>query len=141
MFSELKPAGVIAIFAGELPPDGWAFTNGQPISRIENPMLFQAIGTRYGEGDGSTTFNLPDLRGRAVFGHDVMGATAAGRLTNFSTHGIDGATLGSTGGSERLDATFDSTPTEGGGAFSFLTGEDMNNVPPAMILHYIIRLG
>lgn len=71
---------------------------GQAISRTDYPNLFAAIGTTYGAGDGSTTFNLPDLRGRVAAGRDDMGGTAAGRLTSAST--FVGTTLGATGGTE-----------------------------------------
>ena len=55
--------GEIRLFAGNFPPSGWAFCDGTPQAISENETLFQLIGTTYG-GDGETTFNLPDLRGR-----------------------------------------------------------------------------
>ncbi|MFZ5643697.1 MAG: phage tail protein [Bacillota bacterium] len=55
--------GEIRMFAGNFPPQGWAFCNGQLLSISENDVLFALIGTTYG-GDGQTTFALPDLRGR-----------------------------------------------------------------------------
>jgi microcystin-dependent protein len=63
--------------------------------------LFLTIGTTYGAGDGSTTFALPDLRGRVIAGEDDMGGTAANRLTS-GVSGVDGAVLGAVGGSENL---------------------------------------
>lgn len=62
------PVGVIEAFAGVNSPAGWLFCDGSAISRIQYPELFSALGTTYGSGDGSTTFNLPDLRGRMPFG-------------------------------------------------------------------------
>src|ERR1051325_9002019 len=59
--------------------------------------LFAAIGTAYGAGDGSTTFNVPDMRGRVAAGRDNMGGVAASRLTGGGS-GIAGATLGAVGG-------------------------------------------
>ena len=56
--------GEIRMFAGNFPPDGWSFCQGQTISISENDALFTLLGTTYG-GDGEETFNLPDLRGRA----------------------------------------------------------------------------
>ena len=56
--------GEIRIFAGNFVPGGWAFCNGQLMSISQNQALFSILGTTYG-GDGSTTFSLPDLRGRA----------------------------------------------------------------------------
>lgn len=55
--------GEIRMFGGNFAPVGWAFCDGSPQSISENEVLFQLIGTTYG-GDGESTFNLPDLRGR-----------------------------------------------------------------------------
>ena len=60
--------GVLAfttLFAGNFPPRGWAFCQGQIMSIAQNTALFSLLGTTYG-GNGQTTFALPDLRGRAV---------------------------------------------------------------------------
>lgn len=95
----LVPTGVVNPFAGTVEPTGWLFCYGQSISRTTYSALFSAIGTTYGSGDGSTTFNLPDLRGRVVAGQDDMGGSSANRLTN-QTGGLNGDTLGATGGSE-----------------------------------------
>lgn len=64
------PAGQIAFFAGNALPSGWLKANGAAVSRTTYAKLFEAIGTTYGEGDGSTTFTLPDLRGEFVRGWD-----------------------------------------------------------------------
>lgn len=56
------PAGVTVPYAGAISPTGWLLCNGQAVSRTSYPRLFAAIGTTYGVGDGSTTFNVPDLR-------------------------------------------------------------------------------
>jgi microcystin-dependent protein len=55
--------GEIRMFAGNFPPSGWMFCEGQVLAISENETLFQLIGTTYG-GDGQSTFALPDLRGR-----------------------------------------------------------------------------
>ena len=55
--------GEIRMFAGNFPPNGWAFCEGQTIPIAENDVLFQLIGTTYG-GDGQETFNLPNLASR-----------------------------------------------------------------------------
>jgi microcystin-dependent protein len=93
------PAGIIAPYAGTTEPSGWLFCYGQAISRTTYATLFAAISTTYGSGDGSTTFNLPDLRGRVVAGQDDMGGSSANRLTGASG-GVDGDVLGGTGGAE-----------------------------------------
>ena len=91
------PAGVVLPYAGSASPNGWLLCHGQAINRTAYPELFAAIGATYGAGDGATTFNLPDMRGRVAGGRDDMGGAAAGRLTV----GISGATLGSVGGSQQ----------------------------------------
>lgn len=95
------PPGTILDYAGASLPNGYLLCYGQAVSRSTYAGLFSALGTTWGLGDGSTTFNLPDLRGRATFGLDNMGGTAAGRITNTFT----GTTLGNTGGSETSTLT------------------------------------
>lgn len=77
----------------------YVFQYGQAISRTTYSVLFAIIGTTFGNGDGSTTFNLPDQRGRAGVGRDDMGGVAANRITNAAS-GITGTTLGAAGGSQ-----------------------------------------
>jgi len=74
------PVGVVNPFAGSAAPTDWALCYGQAVSRTTYASLFALISTTYGVGDGSTTFNLPDLRGRTVAGIDNMGGTDAGRI-------------------------------------------------------------
>lgn len=64
------PAGAVNAFAGEVAPAGWLKCNGAAVSRTAYPALFAYLGTRWGVGDGSTTFNLPDLRGEFIRGWD-----------------------------------------------------------------------
>ena len=95
----LTPTGSLLPYAGSTAPSGWLLCHGQAVSRSTYVALFAVLGTTYGAGDGLTTFALPDLRGRAVAGKDDMGGTSANRLTNQSG-GLDGDTLGATGGAE-----------------------------------------
>ena len=95
------PAGAVIPYAGSAAPAGWLLCGGQAVSRSDYAALFAIIGTTYGSGNGSTTFNVPDLRGRVVAGEDDMGGTAANRLTAGNS-GITGTTLGAAGGDERL---------------------------------------
>src|SRR5262245_39358957 len=85
------PVGAVMPFAGSAAPAGWLLCDGSNKSRATYADLFVAISTTYGAGDGSTTFGIPDLRGRAVFGKDDMGGAAASRLTNSATGGITGS--------------------------------------------------
>jgi Microcystin-dependent protein len=66
--SFIIPPGFIMYSASADGGDGWLLANGQAVSRTTYAALFSAIGTRYGDGDGSTTFNLPDLQGRSPIG-------------------------------------------------------------------------
>jgi microcystin-dependent protein len=94
------PVGGLLPFAGTTSPNSsLVFPYGQAISRTTYADLFTLVGTTYGTGDGSTTFNVPDLRGRVPAGKDDMGGTSANRLTN-ANDGLDGDTLGATGGGE-----------------------------------------
>lgn len=93
------PVGSVIDYAGTSAPAGWILCYGQNVSRTTYAALFAAISTTYGVGDGSTTFTLPDLRGRVVAGKDDMGGSSANRLTDQSG-GLDGDTLGDTGGAE-----------------------------------------
>jgi microcystin-dependent protein len=93
-------AGVVSAFAGATAPAGWLMCQGQLINRVTYATLYAVIGTTYGVGDGSTTFGLPDLRGRVVAGVDA----GAGRLPSAqnrpATGGVDSGTLASVGGED-----------------------------------------
>jgi len=74
------PAGILTPFAGTSAPDGWIICDGDAISRTTFADLFDVIGTTYGAGDGSTTFNIPDLRSRVPIGkgttvNNTLGST------------------------------------------------------------------
>ena len=83
------PAGMIAPFAMETPPTGWLECNGAAISRSTYATLFAAIGTVHGAGDGSSTFNLPDLRASFVRGFDNSRGIDTGRaFGSFQDQGL-----------------------------------------------------
>lgn len=93
------PVGTVDFYAADSAPSLWLLGYGQAVSRSTYSSLFAVIGTTYGVGDGSTTFNVPDCRGRVIAGQDDMGGSSANRLTGI-TGGVDGDTLGGTGGEE-----------------------------------------
>ena len=64
------PTGTVSPYAGAAAPTGWLLCQGQAVSRSTYAALFAVIGTTYGIGDGSTTFNLPNLKGRSLVGTD-----------------------------------------------------------------------
>jgi microcystin-dependent protein len=78
----------IEYWAGTAPNSSFVFPFGQAISRTTYSALFALIGSSFGAGDGSTTFNLPDLRGRSTSCPDNMGGTTANRLLNGSLAGV-----------------------------------------------------
>lgn len=97
-----NPIGSILPYGGAIAPSGWFICQGQAISRTTYAELFAVIGTTFGSGDGSTTFNLPDMResvpkgagetGKTVGAHVKSGGLAVGeflddRLQNH-THGV-----------------------------------------------------
>jgi microcystin-dependent protein len=92
------PSGSVISYAGASAPTGWLLCSGQTVSRTTYSSLFAAIGTTYGVGDGSTTFTLPDMRGRVVAGVDNMGGSAASRLTNTVLSASN--TIGAVGGAQ-----------------------------------------
>jgi len=74
------PLGTISYFAMSAPPEGFLICNGAAVGRDTYPELFAAIGTVYGAGNGSTTFNLPDLRGEFIRGVDAGRGVDGGRV-------------------------------------------------------------
>ncbi|MGI9159594.1 MAG: phage tail protein, partial [Saprospiraceae bacterium] len=72
--------GSVAMFAMNTPPTGWFKCNGAAISRATYAALFAKVGTTFGAGNGSTTFNLPDLRGEFVRGWDDGRGLDPGRV-------------------------------------------------------------
>lgn len=88
------PSGVVFPFAGNSAPYGYLICDGRAVSRTEYAALFLMIGTSHGQGDGSTTFNLPDYRGNFLRGKvdisTVTGSgTAASNQATFTNHGIN----------------------------------------------------
>lgn len=127
--------GMVFEYAGANAPAGFLMCYGQAIVRADYPDLFAAIGTAFGAGNGTTTFNVPDCRGRVTAGKDNMGGTAAGRLssTGAGGPGIDGTALGAAGGVDRHTLTETQMPSHmhgpSAGMAGFMTIVAGNPVP------------
>jgi microcystin-dependent protein len=163
--SVLMPIGVIMPYAGASAPTGYLFCDGDAVSRATYSDLFGIIGVTYGAGDGSTTFALPDLRGRVIAGQDDMGGSSANNLTDAQADQL-GGTLGNEthtltttelpahthggltdidpnggDGGSASDPGLDYVTSNGAGTVSGSTGGGgaHNNVQPTIILNYIIK--
>jgi microcystin-dependent protein len=91
--------GLMPYLGSSAPNSNFVLPFGQAISRTTYAALFSLISTTFGAGDGTTTFNLPDLRGRFIGGLDNMGGSAASRIT-VAGGNFDGTALGGTGGAQ-----------------------------------------
>lgn len=86
------PVGGLVSFAGATAPNGWIICDGSQKSRVDYKSLFDVIGTTWGSGDGSTTFNIPDLRGRTIIGAGT-GSGLTARTLGDLTIGAETVTL------------------------------------------------
>ena len=134
--ADLTPAGTIVAYGGTTAPGGWLLCDGTAINRITYSSLFDVIGTNFGEGDGSTTFNLPDFRGMFLRGAD----NGKGRdidsasITELVAGGNSGDNVGSYQGDaiRNIVGKFEIRKSESGanvvysatGPFSITTGGD-----------------
>jgi microcystin-dependent protein len=149
---DVMMTGVVVCYAGESVPEGWLPCDGSAVSRVEYANLFACIGEIYGSGDGVTTFNTPDLRGRTVIGAGTgvgLSARVLGSLTGEETHVLTISEmpshvhqyayyLGSGSGAVTVANSSDQnnrvTDTASCGG-----DEAHNNMQPSAALHYIIK--
>ena len=143
----VMPVGCVIPFAGAAAPTGWLLCQGQAVSRTTYAQLFSVIGTTYGSGDGSTTFNLPNMRGRVAVGSDAnLGGTVGVKNVTLSiaqipAHShqysfldVESATAqsGSQHGIPSKANRYDASSTGG--------GQSHNNLQPSLYLHYVIKI-
>lgn len=159
----LVPPGVIVPFAGTTNPPGWLMCDGRAVSRTDDARLFQVVGTTYGEGDSSTTFNLPNLMGRVVVGVDPGDPSFNGRNIDGGQKSVTLTTAQMPAHRhfirpDQLEAGMlglaDGEYADSGdsGGFAFVNpfqriketqaagkGESHTNMPPFLTLNYIIK--
>lgn len=147
------PVGSILAYSSTTIPTNWLLCDGRAISRTEYALLFSIIGTTYGVGDGSTTFNLPNLKGRVPVGVDSSQTEfdTLGETGGEKTHTLTIAEMPNHkhrialdfGGDELLDSysgySYKNTsqyytPTEATGG-----GQAHNNLQPYITTNYIIK--
>jgi len=85
-WTTLPPIVVMSAFAGSVAPSGYLMCDGSAVSRTNYSNLFAVIGTTYGVGDGSTTFNVPDLRGRVPVGKNTGTFSSLGLTGGEESH-------------------------------------------------------
>lgn len=126
------PVGVTGFYGGTEPPPGWFLCYGQEVSREIYANLFSVLGTTFGVGNGSTTFNLPDCRGRTIEGkEDSTGiGDTSGAQNHTITTGQTPALSGTTNTAQ--DHTHDVSPTSSmissGSSFDIFPPGNTSNV-------------
>lgn len=143
------PIGGMMIWTTDTAPTRWLLCYGQAVNRTTYATLFAVVSTTFGVGDGSTTFNLPDMRGRFPLGQDDMGGSSANRVTATEADTI-GSAAGVADGTHLhvVDPSNTAVNRGGGGgnsyAFDADTGGNSDStsvMPPYQTFNYIIYAG
>jgi microcystin-dependent protein len=116
------PAGAVMPFAMNSAPSGWLAADGSPVNRTDYATLFAAIGTTHGAGNGTTTFNLPDLRGIFVRGSGSQ--TISGTTYNKTFAAKEGDAF--QGHAHQINASASDSPTGNGGIIDGPVGSNSN---------------
>jgi microcystin-dependent protein len=155
-YGGLAPVGSGSLFFGDTAPEGYLLAQGQAVSRTTYSDLFGVVGTAYGVGDGSTTFNLPDLRQKFPLGKadsgtgDNLGETGGAinhTHTNPTTssngaHTHDAASNVNAGATLIYETTAsnpDTARTTSNGAHTHTQGATGSGNPPYLVVNYIVK--
>jgi microcystin-dependent protein len=149
------PSGVISVFGGSSAPTGYLLCDGTAVSRATYSALFGIISTTYGVGDNSTTFNVPNLKGKVAVGRDSsqsefdnLGETSGAKTVTLTTaqmpahtHSLNpGQVVGGSGsGGTNNYAPTGNNPTANTSITSTGGGEAHNNLQPYLVINYIIK--
>jgi microcystin-dependent protein len=148
------PTGSVLPYCSSTLPAGWLLCDGAAVSRTTYARLFGVVGTAFGAGDGSTTFNLPDLRGRAPIGAGTgsgLSARTFGGKVGAETHTLSSAEMPSHAHAHVVYARADLGAASGGdisGLHSGVTSTNSwaaggsgahNNMPPSLVLNFIVK--
>jgi microcystin-dependent protein len=146
---DVQPIGAVLLFAGSAPPNGWVFCDGSELPRTL--ALFDVVGTVFGNGDGVTTFNLPDLRSRLPIGAGTGSGLSPRQLADMGgeeQHTLTVAEIPPHTHSYQQaykESTYegDDSPHQNGlqGAETGATGggQPHNTMPPFLALNFIIK--
>ena len=115
-----RTVGEITMWPTDTAPSGWLLCAGQAVSRSTYSGLFGVVGTVFGVGNGSTTFNLPDMRGRLPLGQDDMGGSSANRVTAAAADSIGGS-----GGAETHTLATTEIPAHNHGFIGQMVGDQI----------------
>ena len=154
--SKAVPTGVVQAFAGSTTPQGWLLCDGSAVSRTDYAALFNAIGTTYGSGDGSSTFNLPNLTDRFIEGNATAGTVKSAGLPNITgtfgeNYTYQDQVIANGAVSEQHYATssypYEQSTTSGAAITysldasrsSAIYGKSTTVQPPALTMRYIIK--
>jgi microcystin-dependent protein len=120
--TNLCPTGAIVVWTTDSAPTGWLLCYGQAVDRTTYASLFAIIGTTFGSGDGSTTFNIPDMRGRFPLGQDDMGGSGANRVTSANAD-----TVGSSSGAETHTLAANDLPAHNHSCVTYFGASSMSH--------------
>ncbi len=152
--SSAVPTGTISLFSTNSAPTGYLLCDGTAVSRTTYSALYAVIGTTYGVGDNSTTFNLPNLKGRVPVGRDsaqtefdTLGETGGAKthtltINEMPSHNHDlspGQVVGTGSGGNSAYSPLGNNPQANTGITYTGGGQAHNNLQPYIVLNYIIK--